>query len=619
MNNFIIKNNQTKDNQSFGYFNDLTTGLVKCLHNALPVFSFNAENATTDILTFKAKKINKFGEVLESIELDELAIKLNLSGNYYYYDKNIITDLSLDCGLWYLEITNISATWNSQIFEVLSVPATVFTLTDNGTDTEAIQGVSYTVNYLLKREDFSVFSDGSYNITLNFGSEYSETFTGNLLSGGTAILTASHTWMNSGLQTVSFIGDANLSFQIDVQPTVAIEFGTTSPAETVSYQISATRFSVINIIYSDGAVDSYTGGGCSVAVTKSHVFDDAGTHYAYLAGQNTDLEILNPITNNIIGFNFNSIQNDGLRGLVVSAASMSNFAYCTGMAGKVYSQNYTGTAITEVDNSNCVQVQGDGGPTLKCTNLTSLKTVILGGGEFSGGIRTVGVRCAGCTNLETVDFGNVKLTDKVVDFQNCTTLHTIINSNANNIYSYYRLQNCTSLLNFAFGTGVNTVNHTTAIVDGFYIASNLSTFSVPTKSYYQAWSFWPVKVPVLDLTNFESISGHPDAALILINSPLTTQVINVNGLFKKIFIYTNSTLTNITFASVSLENGCTFDIKQNALTQSVVDAALQLAVNSNAINGIFNSSGGTNSAPSTAGLVNVSTLQDRGWTVTVNS
>jgi hypothetical protein len=449
--------------------------------------------------------------------------------------------------------------------------------------------------------------------------EYSETFTGNLLSGGTAILTASHIWTNSGLQTVSFIGDANLSFQIDVQPTVIIEFETTSPAETVSYLISANMNSVINIIYSDGATDSYTGTSGGSYVIKSHVFDDAGTHYAYLAGQNTDLEVLNPITNNVIGFNFNNIQNNGLTGLIMSAASMSNFAYCSGMAGKVYRQNYTGTSITEVDNSNCIQVIGDGGPDINCTNLTSLKTVILGGGEFSGGIRTVGVRCAGCTNLETVDFGNVKLTDKVVDFQNCTTLHTIINSNANNIYSYYRLQNCTSLLNFAFGTGTNTVNHTTSIVDGFYIASNLLTFSVPAKSYYQVWSFWPVKVPILDLTNFESISGHPDAVLAIINSTLTSQIINVNGLFKNIFIYTNSALTNITFASVSLENGCTFNIKQNALTQSVVDAALQLAVNSNAINGIFNSSGGTNSAPSTAGLVNVSTLQDRGWTVTVNS
>jgi len=60
-------------------------------------------------------------------------------------------------------------------------------------------------------------------------------------------------------------------------------------------------------------------------------------------------------------------------------------------------------------------------------------------------------------------------------------------------------------------------------------------------------------------------------------------------------------------------------LQDNALTQAAVDNVLAALVESGAINGTLNLSGGTNAIPSAAGLADKAILEGDGWTVTVNS
>jgi hypothetical protein len=59
------------------------------------------------------------------------------------------------------------------------------------------------------------------------------------------------------------------------------------------------------------------------------------------------------------------------------------------------------------------------------------------------------------------------------------------------------------------------------------------------------------------------------------------------------------------------------DLSGNALTQAAVDAILHFWVDFN--NGTLDLSGGTNSAPSPAGVADAAQMDGQGWTVTLNN
>jgi hypothetical protein len=75
-------------------------------------------------------------------------------------------------------------------------------------------------------------------------------------------------------------------------------------------------------------------------------------------------------------------------------------------------------------------------------------------------------------------------------------------------------------------------------------------------------------------------------------------------------------LTSLTISS-SL-NSTSLNFTGNALTQSVVDAILAHLVTAGYTGGSVDLSGGTNSTPSSAGLISKATLQSNGWTVNNN-
>ena len=87
------------------------------------------------------------------------------------------------------------------------------------------------------------------------------------------------------------------------------------------------------------------------------------------------------------------------------------------------------------------------------------------------------------------------------------------------------------------------------------------------------------------------------------------------GTGKAFSLPNNANLTDIINVDIQLAiiklQGC-------ALSQITIDFILQNLVDNNKTNGLCWMDGGTNAAPSATGLTNVSTLQNRGWTVITN-
>jgi hypothetical protein len=119
---------------------------------------------------------------------------------------------------------------------------------------------------------------------------------------------------------------------------------------------------------------------------------------------------------------------------------------------------------------------------------------------------------------------------------------------------------------------------------------------------------WPVfsgmtSIQTLNLGSNPAITTGPDvsgltalAALICTNNTLMATAPNVAGC---------TALTGVLCA------GC-------ALSEAAVDSLLAQLDTNGASSGVVNVSGGTNSAPSAAGLVSKASLEGRGWTVTTN-
>lgn len=84
-------------------------------------------------------------------------------------------------------------------------------------------------------------------------------------------------------------------------------------------------------------------------------------------------------------------------------------------------------------------------------------------------------------------------------------------------------------------------------------------------------------------------------------------------------IYNCSVLENLSFPNLTTITNCpNFNFNGNALNQTSVDGILAKLVSLGYSGGTVNLSGGTNSAPSAAGLLDVATLISNGCTVTTN-
>jgi len=143
----------------------------------------------------------------------------------------------------------------------------------------------------------SLETSSAYTTSVNFGDGFSTTgiVTG---SGGAFLLTASHTYLEEGLKTVTctitdespntitltaqvFVGDAGITFTPQVQAPVA--FGTMASlalGNLADLDLGDDDDDYIGtVVWSDGSTDplTFTGSGATVAVHDSHTFTAPGT------------------------------------------------------------------------------------------------------------------------------------------------------------------------------------------------------------------------------------------------------------------------------------------------------------------------------------------------------
>jgi|GEM_PF-3604955 hypothetical protein len=149
-----------------------------------------------------------------------------------------------------------------------------------------------------------------------------------------------------------------------------------------------------------------------------------------------------------------------------------------------------------------------------------------------------------------------------------------------------------------------------------------------------SYCLWPsdeegVFVPSGDIVSFgisgpvnylylAGLEGHGTFEEFLIFETNLTNIVLpqvLNLLF--IDIAYNTMLSSITLPETHLMNN--LSCYGNALSQECIDAILQNLVDNTTDGGAVELSGGTNSPPSAAGLANIAILEDRGWTVTVNT
>lgn len=112
------------------------------------------------------------------------------------------------------------------------------------------------------------------------------------------------------------------------------------------------------------------------------------------------------------------------------------------------------------------------------------------------------------------------------------------------------------------------------------------------------------------------------ALLTSIDLPLFTGNVRKNtkiGSTTEFNIQSNPLLTTLNLPSLVPINGCNYVIKNNALNQASVDQILQrCAAEATFVSGVLNLTGGTNSTPSAAGLINKGIINGRGVTCTTN-
>jgi len=116
----------------------------------------------------------------------------------------------------------------------------------------------------------------------------------------------------------------------------------------------------------------------------------------------------------------------------------------------------------------------------------------------------------------------------------------------------------------------------------------------------------------INLSAFENTNGLEISSNDIIESISIAALTYAKG----ILVSNNAALETITANSnLACPNQ---DYTGNALLEATVDNLLDIADNSGVLNGIFAIEGGTNAAPSVAGLASKSNLVGKGWTVTNN-
>ena len=189
--------------------------------------------------------------------------------------------------------------------------------------------------------------------------------------------------------------------------------------------------------------------------------------------------------------------------------------------------------------------------------------------------------------------------------------------------------NCTSIAGYGNGNFLSSE----AIQIGFNDLLTTISFSALT---YVRGGFWFTDLNALtslDLSSLVEIdhripSGGDSSALLRNASSITSVDLSALTTITTsstptaswlLEIYSCSALTDIQIPNLVFPNGGKFDLGDNALSQSCVDAILARAVaNAGYVSGRIDLNGGTNAAPSVAGAADKATLIGRGVTVTTN-
>jgi len=146
------------------------------------------------------------------------------------------------------------------------------------------------------------------------------------------------------------------------------------------------------------------------------------------------------------------------------------------------------------------------------------------------------------------------------------------------------------------------------IIKGNFLSTSITLPSLKRASglFINGNTATSISLPLFESGVSVEISGS-DATTISV--PLLVNARQVN-------IIDNASLTSIT---INAGFEClSQNYSGNALTEAVVDLLLGIANDSGLQNGIFVIDGGTNAAPSVAGLASKTSLEGKGWTVTVN-
>ena len=258
------------------------------------------------------------------------------------------------------------------------------------------------------------------------------------------------------------------------------------------------------------------------------------------------------------------------------------------------------------------------------------------------------------TDLSNMTFLSLRANDNwraVDDLDNMTSMETLILTDLNTGFIQNRMNMFPNLttLDIRRSNGIkptagdisNSTNLQSLLLDNLpEFALNSSDISSLTNlTYLNVWS-----LPLANITagtiatignnlTYFTMNYCPNADLntadisSLVNA--TTVRLNYNGTMT-VNANTISSLTSATrldiLGAASFTVGSetwsgtltSINLSDNNMTQASVDNALGAVVNGGASNGSINLSGASNSAPSATGLAHKTTLEGRGWTVTVN-
>ncbi len=296
-----------------------------------------------------------------------------------------------------------------------------------------------------------------------------------------------------------------------------------------------------------------------------------------------------------------------------------NFDHLTTLSGNLTTTNsgplttLTANLITDVGQ---VSLLNSGAlATVSFNSLLTCQGIIV---QFFSGMATI--NCP----VMTLDVG-----DFIVDSSNITTLNFPNLASAVNIsltswtynsavLSFPSLTNITSFNLVGMGGAITTLSLAVLfIVGGDFTVSNHSLTTLLVNSLkvvaggiiIQNHGFTTLSFP--NLTVVGTIIGITNgSALTDVNLPLISGIATI-------IINNNASLININ-APGMFSTAAFQDYSGNALPQSEVDGIINECVTGGLIGGELHLDGGTNSAPSAAGLAAVAILVGNGWTVTTN-